>query len=71
MDPVDEGARVEQVGLAGAGTAAADVDAGHGSLRRRDHDGHARQPSLARPLGLSDPDPGHVGDRVVHGFIVP
>jgi hypothetical protein len=66
VDPLHEVLWVEQVGLAGAGAAAADVDTTDRSLRRSEHDGRAGQPAVTNPLGLTDPDPGDVGDRVPH-----
>ena len=58
VDPVDQVARVEQVGLAGARPATAYVDAGHRALGRRQHDGDAAEPAVADALGLADPDAG-------------
>ena len=46
---VDEGAGVERVGLAGPGAAAADVDAGHGTVGARHHHGRAGQGAVADP----------------------
>ena len=54
VDPLDEFAWVEQVGLPGARTAAADVDAGPDSARRGQDHRHPGQPAAADPLGLAD-----------------
>ena len=64
MHPVDEVAGVEDVGLPRAGTTAADVDAGNGSPRRGDDDGHPRQPARLVPGAVADTQSRDVDERV-------
>ena len=62
MDAVDEVAGVEGVGLAGAGTAAADVDGGDGTTWCEDH----RRPGLpatADALVVTDSNAVDIGQR--------
>ena len=64
VDALDEVDRVEQVGLACAGRAAADVDTSDGAWRR-EHDRRAGEPAAPAPLVVADADPGDVGEVVV------
>src|SRR3546814_296379 len=64
LDPLHEVARVEQVGLPRAGTAATYVDAGDGALGRGEDDGGAAEPALVGAFGLADADAGDVSDAV-------
>ena len=60
MDAVDQVARVQGLGLAGAGPAAADVDAGDGSVRGA-HDGRTGLPPPAATTVVTDEEAGDVG----------
>ena len=62
VDLLDEVLRSERVGLAGAGPATADVDAGRRAAGHGDH-GRAGLPPGSGPLVMAHTDPGHVEDR--------
>ena len=64
VDPVDEVARVEQVGLPGAGGAAADVDAGDRAVWRGQDHRRAREPAGLGARRVPDPYAADVGQRV-------
>ncbi|GAA2467831.1 hypothetical protein GCM10009858_01290 [Terrabacter carboxydivorans] len=64
MDPVDEVAGVEQVGLAGPGTAAAHVHPGDSPAGRSDDDGDARQPAGLVAGAVPDTQAGDVDEGV-------
>ncbi len=64
VDRLDQRAGPQGVGLAGAGGAAAHVDAAHGPLLAED-DGAAGGGAPVRPV--PDADAGHVGDGVTDG----
>ena len=64
VDAIDEVDRVERLGLPGAGSPAADVDAADGP-RRWEHDRGPGQPAAPAPLVVADMDAGDVGEVVV------
>jgi hypothetical protein len=64
VDALDEVTRIEQVGLAGARPAAAHVDPGDRTLRRREHDRGAGQRPVSAQRGMPDPQPSDVREGV-------
>ena len=65
LDALDEVARVERVGLPGAGAAAAYVDGRDGTALGCQDDGGAGQAAAAGALGVADPEAEDVGQGVL------
>ena len=65
VDPLHRGGRIEQVGLVGGRSTAADIDpCRHPAVRRQDHRGTGEKPVTDSGV-VPDPDAGDVGQTVV------
>ena len=61
----DRAGGIEQVGLAGAGPAAADVDRDDGRLVEHDRRHAGGEPGI---IGMADPDAGDVGQEIARAW---